>query len=1072
MAFDTKSFVEKYSTTKSTSGFDVEAFTKKYSNPIVNSGFDLNKFTSKYVKPKNNLKTSEGLYNLATQNGLKSQADRILATQTGEETKKIFSGGFISDIFDVLSALQYGVVGMAKGKSFSEGVKTRQSFTDQDALGDEGIPGVIGGIALDIAADPLTYIPIAGQISAVNKIIKATKIAKGLKFAKEVTFGKNVVKAIEGTDKTYQTLEGGTKLGKFLASKVKYMFGADPIFRETFERSVKNIAVGTQNIVKFGKSVAKLEPETAAKILVKTADGRFSRKPLEILTKELAPNELEPVINLYKTIDDLGKEAVDLGLLSKAKYEENIGEYLKNAYTEYELAKGKGLFPSKAVGIKGIKKRVDDLSPEQMKELGQIDNPAYLLFKSAFDLTRDIENAKLFKNVAEKFGTDVAQEGFTQMPKTAKYVTSAGKQAEILSGVKKINTDLKPLFTGLKQTFKADKKVLSEIGQLESKFSDLTKLQGDELYKFFNEGEKIIKTTSTARKLGTIPEALQPLANIVKNFNDFETFIKSKDSIQLEKAFEDGVLERNGFSSMKKFFDTVKNPFKEATTGTKEVIAKGESSKLVKLQKQIESVLSKSKTLKEIDKRSIDDSFRLLEKNINDLRFSKEELLEGLADAKLGDLAGKYVPDNVALYLNEIIEPAKNPFIKNTVANFKFFKVVMNPATHARNIISNKILNYWKLGMNPLDPRTISSEAQAVKEIAKGSGKWIDEARPLGYDLNSFASQEMKTMLDSPEAMLWGKTQKGWATMKQKLGDIYQGEENWAKLSAYIYNRTAKKLNPEDAWKAAESATFNYAQVTPFVRKLRESLFGFPFITFTAKVTPLALETAVKNPGRISIIQKIKQGIESQAGIEQTDKERANEPSWVKNGFYIKLPGEDKQGRSKYFDLTYIIPFGDLLSGGFFGGGTDMEKGTPKNPIINIAEKSPMIQVISSLAKNKDFYGNEIYRNSDTPEKQASDIMFFLAKNYIPPTIADQIPSGYKDGVKQTRGIKGALEASRENQKRNLSQELIRNLGIKIQPIDADIQETYTEWNRKKALETLLRDNGIMDKFDINFIPK
>lgn len=858
MAFDTKSFVEKYSTTKSTSGFDVEAFTKKYSNPIVNSGFDLNKFTSKYVKPKNNLKTSEGLYNLATQNGLKSQADRILATQTGEETKKIFSGGFISDIFDVLSALQYGVVGMAKGKSFSEGVKTRQSFTDQDALGDEGIPGVIGGIALDIAADPLTYIPIAGQISAVNKIIKATKIAKGLKFAKEVTFGKNVVKAIEGTDKTYQTLEGGTKLGKFLASKVKYMFGADPIFRETFERSVKNIAVGTQNIVKFGKSVAKLEPETAAKILVKTADGRFSRKPLEILTKELAPNELEPVINLYKTIDDLGKEAVDLGLLSKAKYEENIGEYLKNAYTEYELAKGKGLFPSKAVGIKGIKKRVDDLSPEQMKELGQIDNPAYLLFKSAFDLTKDVENAKLLKNVDNLFGTSKAQQGFT--------------------------------------------------------------------------------------KIG------------------------------------DG--------------------------------------------------------------------------------------------KKWGALAGKYVPDNVAQYLNEIIEPAKNPFIKNTVANFKFFKVVMNPATHARNIISNKILNYWKLGMNPLDPRTISSEAQAVKEIAKGSGKWIDEALPLGYDLNSFASQEMKTMLDSPEAMLWGKTQKGWATMKQKLGDIYQGEENWAKLSAYIYNRTAKKLNPEDAWKAAESATFNYAQVTPFVRKLRESLFGFPFITFTAKVTPLALETAVKNPGRISIIQKIKQGIESQAGIEQTDKERANEPSWVKNGFYIKLPGEDKQGRSKYFDLTYIIPFGDLLSGGFFGGGTDMEKGTPKNPIINIAEKSPMIQVISSLAKNKDFYGNEIYRNSDTPEKQASDIMFFLAKNYIPPTIADQIPSGYKDGVKQTRGIKGALEASRENQKRNLSQELIRNLGIKIQPIDADIQETYTEWNRKKALETLLRDNGIMDKFDINFIPK
>src|SRR3990167_5331366 len=81
------------------------------------------------------LETSDGLYNLAVQSGLQNRADDILKQQQGEETKKLFSGGFITDIFDVINAAQYGVVGLLKGKSFDEGVRTRQSFTDKDALG-------------------------------------------------------------------------------------------------------------------------------------------------------------------------------------------------------------------------------------------------------------------------------------------------------------------------------------------------------------------------------------------------------------------------------------------------------------------------------------------------------------------------------------------------------------------------------------------------------------------------------------------------------------------------------------------------------------------------------------------------------------------------------------------------------------------------------------------------------------------------------------------------------------------------------------------------------------------------
>lgn len=864
MAFIPGSIAEKQvKTTATASGGFVPGSIAKQATIIQSktSGFVPGSIAGSPISSKS-LQTSQGLYNLASQKGLKNRADDILNRQSGEETKKIFSGGFISDIFDVVNSLQYGVVGMVKGKSFAEGVKTRQSFSDKDALGDHGIPGVIAGIVLDIAFDPLTYIAPVTILRKIPGAVKLGKVIKGAAFGKKITKTIDVgAEATKGISKTYQATEGGTEVGKYLASKLVYMNGADPVFKETFERGVKNIAVETTNIVDMSKAVAKLTPETASKLLTKDETGRFIRVGLDKLTGKLNPGELDIVTKFYTKLDDLGKQAVDLGLLSKTKYEENIGEYIKNAYMEYEQMANKGLFGIRKVGIKGIKKRVEGLTPEMMKDLGQIDNPAYLLFKSTFDLAKDVENAKMFKQVAEKFGTDIAQEGFTQIPKTS---------------------------------------------------------------------------------------------------------------------------------------------------------------------------------------------------------------------AKLGGLAGKYIPTHMSEYLNEIIQPSTDTVAKKLVANFKFFKVVMNPATHARNIMSNKLLNYWKLGMNPLDPRTISSDAEAIKEVFRETGKWIDEARPLGYGVDTFASAEMKGLLNSPEASVLNKAGSLWQKTKQTLGNIYQKEESQAKLSAYIFNRKYKNLEPEEAWKVAESATFNYAQVTPFVRKMRESLFGFPFITFTIKATPIVAETLIKNPQRIGVIGKIKQAIENLSDIKETDRERALEPSWVKDGFYVKLPMKDSLGRSAYFDLTYILPFGDLMSGNWFERAQNIQTGVTESMPISLMKRSPFIQLVTELGRNKDFYGNKIWKESDSSEQQALDLSRHLIKTMAPPLVSDQIPGGYNEkGVQQQKGIIGALTPQdKENQQRTIMEELLRNIGAKIQPIDADIQETYEEWNKKKGLQTLLLENGELNTFTRQYLPK
>ena len=169
---------------------------------------------------------------------------------------------------------------------------------------------------------------------------------------------------------------------------------------------------------------------------------------------------------------------------------------------------------------------------------------------------------------------------------------------------------------------------------------------------------------------------------------------------------------------------------------------------------------------------------------------------------------------------------------------------------------------------------------------------------------------------------------------------------------------------------------------------------------------------------------------------------------------------KEKQGRSAYFDLTYILPFGDLISGNFFERNQDMSTGLPESQAQNLMKKSPFIQLVSELGKNKDYYGNKIWRDSDDSATQLGDLMRHITKSYIPPLIGDQIPGGYNDkGERQYRGVAGAMKNEQDPetiaQKRNLQQELLRMVGAKVQPIDADLGETYQEWNRKKALQSI-----------------
>lgn len=781
---------------------------------------------------KRDLGTVSGLQQQAEEVGLGQQAGQVLS-QKGEDPEQIFSGGFISDVFDTLNLLQHGVTGLIKGKSFSEGVKTRESFTKKDSLGEFGLPGVIGGIALDIGVDPLTYV---GGLGLVGKVSKLGKVQSAVKTSKKVA----------------QLVPGVKTLGDRLGSLFIYRFGQDEVYKKMAERTIKNISVGTQNVLDIARPITKLNAKHQQAI----AEARKAGK-LDDLPKDL----LDSAKPAFDELDKLGREAVDLGLLSAETYAENVGKYIARLYRSKEVPEGvvskiRTFFDKKPVRIdvSRFKKRQD--IPEDVRDaMGEILEAGYPTAKALIQLTQANERARFFKEVTNKFSS------------------------------------------------------------------------------------------------------LEPIEGLVK--------------------------------------------------------------------------MGDSKTL--------------------------------------GDLAGKFVPKPIADDINEMVRvrtPAQQLGGK-IMGGFKFGKVILNPATHARNIVSNFILNDFE----GLSPARLDIYARAAKQIAT-KGDMYKEAKAAGLGIDTFASAELKALLSGPDA---SKIKSSIKNAGNKIADFYQKEEEFAKMAQYIFQRS-KGLNPEEALGVAEKATFNYAQVTPFIRKVRESIFGFPFVTFTAKVTPQVAKTITTKPGKISKIGKVKNAIENQSDLRELQQERASEPSWVRDGFYIKLPMKDKHNRSAYFDLTYILPFGDLISGQLFTRDIERDTGLKEGLPASLLQKTPALNLIKELGRNQDFFGNRIWRDSDDTEKQLRDVFMHVARTYLPPLVADQIPGGYrKDGTRREpkfRKIGDKTIESGGKQNRTLLQELMRQVGIKINPVDLELQESFMEREKEKALETLLLESGNVAEFSRLFVPK
>ena len=332
-------------------------------------------------------------------------------------------------------------------------------------------------------------------------------------------------------------------------------------------------------------------------------------------------------------------------------------------------------------------------------------------------------------------------------------------------------------------------------------------------------------------------------------------------------------------------------------------------------------------------------------------------------DARFGALNGGYLRKDVWADLREI-EDVRGAFVRNwdrMMGAWKYGKVVLNPATHARNFMSNVVLAY--LGdVSPADVATYGKAFQAVREGS--NNRFYKEAEDWGLFNNTFVSSEITKLRDEVGALRDPASLKNWLRKAASLpADAYQGSEKLFKTAVFIKARESG-LDVDAAARKAEEFLFNYNDIPPWVKHTKR--WASPFFTFTYKAIPKFAEMAIRKPHKVGAIMAAMYGLEEFSkyalGIsdEEAETERSMLADWQQRrvppgiGPYAHalMPFRDAWGNNLYLDLSYILPYGNIAE----------KWGQSALPLGDLLPSSPVFQMAAAILTNKEpFTGKPVY---------------------------------------------------------------------------------------------------------------
>ena len=421
----------------------------------------------------------------------------------------------------------------------------------------------------------------------------------------------------------------------------------------------------------------------------------------------------------------------------------------------------------------------------------------------------------------------------------------------------------------------------------------------------------------------------------------------------------------------------------------------------------------------------------------------------------IGALKNKWVIPEIAEDINAIAkvgEQAQGIYLK-ALSAWKYGKVVLNPATQVRNMLSNTILLDLS-GTNHL--RQLQLFPKAFGEYLS-KGKIYQQATEDGAIGGEFVGTETMQRLKD----FYIKSQKNnierWVDIAkmpfQKAGELYQGIEQLAKLVKYI-DVLEKGGTRKLAAGEAQKWLFNYNEIPKFIDFLRKSPMGAPFATFSYKAIPRLAETLVNNPLRLykyyALANAWNETARKTQGMLPTEFVRAKKalPDWLLKDIggmptNLLMPYKDKYKRTQWLNLEYILPVGMAPE--------IMEKGIIRGGIGN-----PLFNILADLQKNSDFRGKPIIPPEATQPEATQAVISHIYRQLV-PSLAPGIPSIAKGGYSFEKIMDSILKRPDFVERtRDLTPVLLDTLmGLKINALDIDEAESFKMMDKKKRIDVL-----------------
>ena len=352
---------------------------------------------------------------------------------------------------------------------------------------------------------------------------------------------------------------------------------------------------------------------------------------------------------------------------------------------------------------------------------------------------------------------------------------------------------------------------------------------------------------------------------------------------------------------------------------------------------------------------------------------------------KYGKLRGMYVLPEIKEDLTgaQILSDEAPNWLKNLVGEggkiarfgsfFKLSKTALNfPAGHVRNFVSAASLAYFADVPVTKLPKLIG---RSFNEMST-QGRYYNMAKDRGLMSAGFIAEEVKRVeveylnalkqneAKGPWEQMWLSVQLAASKLGNKAGDIYQFGDEINRLVVLMDQVENKGIDPDTAAVHANKWIMDYSLARSWVKYGRTAVIGAPFLTYTAKIVPLMLETAVTKPTKFILPYALGHGMmeftKAQFDWDDDDVEalKLNLPDYLRSKAnagmlppaLIPIPWKDSEGRIQFWDASYVYPWGiinELWS--------EISEGDAAQVLRTLGVMgSPLPQVLTAIQMNED----------------------------------------------------------------------------------------------------------------------